>query len=840
MKKMENHFRRRENFFSHAERTRMKRILFYSFLSFVTLLSLAVEFSLFLQFLLFTSLIVLLCESTKKRTVPDEHLFPIFFSLIALVLILSHACGTFLKPEQGSSSLFMMTFIAEFLIFSIALLASAFFFVISFQTGRTLSTFFLIIGFFFLLIHTSFEGFYPIFILFFFLFAISRPFLEELSQRFKLWLFLGLLIGWIFYIFIVMPKDTLYNPGWAGGIFLSSHFYSSLILLLLTISLAFTISLPLSLIIGSRKTRTKTAASYIFLSIIPILILVALIWLYVLFQLKLFPVFLIWRENVGAVKNLTQELSLETETLLKNVPASGSELSLKLKNTCQKYEDILSTQFSKPAVFIALLPPKSDIPITQASSTNAASMSPSVLIRPVWFENVSKTWIFLENQKLFLKGVQYQDYVGFRTAVSIYIPLEEQNVDTIYPREYRFSIHFETHSESHSKIPNKIPSRPRISLEEFIRTISSGQFPIPAIKWETGEYLLGGSFTVHAYTLKGVSSSLFFYLTTIYIILFLGSFLAFNMIILSSILGYAINKTLKKSFNAIVHGASHFSKGNFQHKIHLKSRDEFNTIANALNQMAIGIQKYTEEVIKKELMDRELSIASEIQKRIFPDAPPSSKSFDFGVICRPFGKVGGDYYDFIEYAEDELAVVVADASGKGMPAALMVSSLNAILHSYAKQENLTAFIATINKRLRKVATENAFISMVFCVFYENRNSINYINAGHPYPIMIKGGNRHLLLKEGGVSLGMLDDIQMKEGICEMERGDIIILMTDGVIETFNQAGEEFGIERLKETVMKHCDRKAQEIAEIVFQELENFSKSEQLTDDATCIIIKKN
>ncbi len=817
----------------------MKKILFYFFLLLVSLLSLIAGINSFLYFLLFSSLIVLWCEYTERRAILTENLLPIFFSLIALVLIASHACATFLVPEQGSSMFLIMAFIAELIIFSMALLASACFFVISFRTGKILSTLFLIVGLFFFLIHSSFEGFYPIFILFFFLFAISRPFLEGFSQRFKLWLFVGLLIGWIFFIFIVMPKESLFSPGWSCGILLSSSFYNSLILLLLTASFAFTMSIPLALIIGSRKTRTKTAASYIFLSIIPIIILVSLIWLYVLFQLKLFPVFLIWRENVGTVKNLTQEISSETENLLRNSSFSEKESLAKLKSICQKYEDILRTQYSNPSVFISLLPLESDRPVTQASSKNAALINPSSIALPEWIEDASKTWIFLENQKLFLKGVQYQNYRNYKAAVSIYIPLEDQDIETIHPKEYRFSIQFEKLLESHFKMPDQIQSRASISVEEFMRIISSGQFPLPAIKWETGEYFLAGSFAVHAYSLKGISSSLFFYLTTIYIILFLGSFLAFNMIILSSILGYAINRTLKKSFNAIVHGASHFSKGNFQHKIHLKSRDEYSTIAGALNQMAIGIQKYTEEVIKKELMDRELSIASEIQKRIFPEAPPCLDGFDFGVISRPFGKVGGDYYDFIEYENGELAVVIADASGKGMPAALMVSSLNAILHSYTKKENLTSFITTINERLRKVSTENAFVSMVFCVFSEDKNSFKYINAGHPYPIMLKEESRYLLLKEGGISLGMLDDIQMKEATCEIERGDIIVLMTDGVIETFNHAGEEFGLERLRETVMRYSDREAQEIAKIVFEELNSFSGSEQLTDDATCIIIKK-
>ncbi len=559
-----------------------------------------------------------------------------------------------------------------------------------------------------------------------------------------------------------------------------------------------------------------------------------------LFQLKIFPIFLIWRENVGMVRNLTHKMSDEIETFLTSDSITKTESLALLKRTCQKYEDHISLQFSKPSVFITLLPVDSNEPITKVSSRNASLIKPSNMHYPEWINDELMAWIFLENEKLFIKGIHFQNYDKYNAIINLYIPLELQDFNTFHPEEYEFSIQFENQIKPSSKIIRENDSGVGLSFDEAIKIISQGKFPIPALEWESGKYILAGSLSIQTSSLGGISSSLFFYLTTIYIILILGSFLAFNMIILSSILGYAINRSMKKSFQAIVEGASQFSKGNFHHQIQLKSRDEYRMIAGALNQMAVGIQKYTEEVIKKELLDRELSIASEIQKKIFPDEPPTSlEGFEFGVISKPFGKVGGDYYDFIEYSKGELAVVIADASGKGMPAALMVSSLNAILHSYAREEHLTEFISTINARLRKVSTENAFISMVYCIFCQGQNDIKYVNAGHPYPILLKGDGRYVFLKEGGVSLGMLDDIEMKQGTIEMVSGDTIVFMTDGVIETFNKTGEEFGTERLKETIFQHRYKNAPDLAKIVFEKLETFSESEKLADDATCIIVKK-
>ncbi|MEW5807188.1 MAG: PP2C family protein-serine/threonine phosphatase [Acidobacteriota bacterium] len=815
----------------------MKKKFFYTLLSMLGLLALVINPASFFSFFFLAILVVLLSEKMERWQITMESQILAFFSLAALVLILSNICSSSISTETGRLFLHpLMGSIAEVAIFASAVLAVSSFIASSLKNGGKTSAFFLTILLLILIGNSLQRGFSILLIIYTFIYAISRSFYDWPTQLFKFWLFIGLLAGWAF--FLTMSKETLFHPAWCPGWLTSSLFFESLLRILFSVSLAVTLFLPVSLILGSRKTRMKTATSYFFLTIIPIIILVSLIWLNFFLQGKMLPVFLLWRENIGTLHRTTQKISLEAKGLLKDV-SSLEEMTSTLNGIAQKYEDVLSLKFSSPSVFITVLQPDSGEPLVAASSANAAYIRPSNLLQPKWLKDGAKTWIFKENRKIFLKGVKTETLDRFKVNYRTYVPLEFQDFSDISPEGYQFL--FQPGGERASVVRELREGDTGISLtfDEVMQILQEGRIPILAIDWNSGNYLVVGSiFTSPLKYFSGNESSSLIYMAVIYGLVSLASFFAFIAIILSSIMGYMINRTMRRSFEAIVEGAHHFSRGDFDHEIPVRSRDEYRMVAGALNQMAIGIKGYTEELIKKELMERELSIASEVQKKIFPASLPSRKDLDFGVVSRLAGKVGGDYYDFIEYSENELAVIIADASGKGMPAALMISSLNAILHSYTRPVRIVELLEMVNTRLRKVSTENAFISLVFGMFQNDGREMRYINAGHPYPILLKGNGECIELKDGGLSLGMLDAVEFREGCVAMETGDILIFVTDGVLETLSEMGEEFGSVRLKETVAQNRDRSAQKIAESLFEELKSFSGTEERLDDATSIIIK--
>jgi serine phosphatase RsbU (regulator of sigma subunit) len=509
-----------------------------------------------------------------------------------------------------------------------------------------------------------------------------------------------------------------------------------------------------------------------------------------------------------------------------------------LKDLCQKYEDFLSLRFLKASVFINVFGPASEEPIFQCSSQNASLIDPSDILYPEWIENEMLTWVYQENGKLYLKGAQFNNYGDLSALVRLYIPFEFQNLDA-FNDEYKLSIQLYKQPIPAQDARRVGKSGITMSSESLENILFQQKFPILVQQWESGEYLTAGMIAFSPFTYFSQMQTPTMYSAALYLIFYVSFFLAFVIIVFSSVLGYVINRNMRKAFDAIVDGAHHFSSGDFDHRISLTSKDEYSVIGGALNQMAIGIKRYTEDMIKKELMERELSIASEVQRRIFPQKAPELRGFDFGIVSKPYGKVGGDYYDFIEYPDGEVAVVVADASGKGMPAALMVASLNAILHSYEKPERLTDFLSVMNSRLWKIATENAYITLVYCLFHGNGEDIQYVNAGHPYPLLFNSNHEFTPLAEGGASLGMFDSIRLRDGKVRVESGDIIVFVTDGILEAVNASEEEFGTERLKEAIAESHLDPAQEIAGKIFAKLRDFSSSEKLADDATCIVIKK-
>ncbi len=815
----------------------MRKKIFYSFLALLTLAAVIGGIRPFVSFIIFSALTCFFIERADRKQKSIENQVLPFFSSTALIVIISSICSSLFTPEGSSGFPASICFLVEFIIFICALIAAALFVSLCFRTGTKTSLFFLMIGLSLFFAASSLEQISGLLAFYFFFFTISRSFIDWLSQRFKFWLLLGIIIGWAY--IIGMQSGTLIHPAWSVDGLLSAAFYGSLIRLILAVTVAFALYLPMSLILGSRKTRTKTATSYIFLSIVPIIILLLFLWLNFFLQVGIFELYTAWKEHVDTVQDLTSKFSAELETFLASNDPNDKESIKKINLLCQRYEDFLSLMFTHPAAFVTILPLDGEEPIVQGASRNASLINPSKTLYPQWIERESMAWIFLENDKLLLKGVQFNTFNRHRVFVRLYIPFEYQDLQN-FEQEYKLKLSLTQERNPLQDTTMRVDeSGYTASFAELLLMINEGRVPIYASDWETGRYVPSGSITFLTPRYLSMSDSTPLYSVLLSGILLASSFMAFIVIIFSSILGYIINRDMRRSFTAIVNGAQHFSSGDFDHRIPTTSKDEYSIIAGALNQMAIGIKEYTNEMIKKELMERELSIASEVQQRIFPQSPPVLKGFEFGIMSKPYGKVGGDYYDFIQYPEGEFGVVVADASGKGMPAALMVSSLNAILHSYSAPENLIKFFSLINTRLRKVATENAYITLVFCLFQSDGTTIKYINAGHPYPLLLDTKNEFTQLIEGGTSLGMFESTGFREERVQMGSGDTIVFVTDGVLETTDRSGEEFGMDRLKETIVEFSNKSAQSITEHIFERLHAFSSGERFADDTTCIVIKK-
>jgi len=244
------------------------------------------------------------------------------------------------------------------------------------------------------------------------------------------------------------------------------------------------------------------------------------------------------------------------------------------------------------------------------------------------------------------------------------------------------------------------------------------------------------------------------------------------------------------------------------------------------------------ESVEKEVMEEELKLARAIQARLLPDEPPSIPGYDLHALTVPSRYVGGDYYDFTLIDDRRLAVAVADVSGKGVPAALLVATLHAAVRSNKDgQCRPNEMISRINKLLFTSTAPEQFATLFYAVIDLVTGELRYCNAGHDYPIMTNGAGVKRL-GEGGMVLGCVSEFPYEEHVQSLPDGANLVLYTDGLTEA--PAGEDFfGEERLIELVSRHAHHPASSLCRIMIDEVKTFSKESDVQDDLTVLVLKR-
>ncbi len=239
-----------------------------------------------------------------------------------------------------------------------------------------------------------------------------------------------------------------------------------------------------------------------------------------------------------------------------------------------------------------------------------------------------------------------------------------------------------------------------------------------------------------------------------------------------------------------------------------------------------------------ESVKSELEQAVQIQKSLLPTSSPNVDGFQISGYSQPAVLVGGDFYDYFQYDEEEFGFYIGDASGHGIPAALMARDAVTGLRMGIEQQLKTVHILkSLNSVICKSVYSTRFISL-FIGEIDTNGNLFYINAGHPSPILICGDEVHQLNSTGMV-IGALPDIKFKQSFVNTNPGSTIILFSDGILERQNKFGKNFGIKRLEEIAFRNKDKSSHEIMEEIFYAADDFGQGSNWEDDATVLVIKK-
>ena len=255
--------------------------------------------------------------------------------------------------------------------------------------------------------------------------------------------------------------------------------------------------------------------------------------------------------------------------------------------------------------------------------------------------------------------------------------------------------------------------------------------------------------------------------------------------------------------------------------------------------LAIDKARLHQEALEKELIDKEIEIAVKIQQLLLPERIPSLDGFEISAVTIPSKRVGGDFYDVIKLGDQKTLLVIADVSGKGIPAAMLVSTMQAWLHAFIEAGmDLLGIVGRLNKIIYEDSTIDRYITFFICELDSDRKVVTSINAGHNYPLLFRPDGTMLQFEKGGLSLGMFPDAAYAKEEIQLGTGDVLVLYTDGVTEAMNKQGSLFGETRFYHSLRRYLDKPAGEIHDGVRRDVQIFMKNATQADDVTLMVVK--
>ncbi|MBA2494749.1 MAG: SpoIIE family protein phosphatase [Acidobacteria bacterium] len=276
-------------------------------------------------------------------------------------------------------------------------------------------------------------------------------------------------------------------------------------------------------------------------------------------------------------------------------------------------------------------------------------------------------------------------------------------------------------------------------------------------------------------------------------------------------------------------------------KLNSYTQDDLSVLQLLASQVAIIIEKVElhDQLVEKKRLQAQLEIARQVQLELLPATDPKLKGFDISAYIFPTEEVSGDYYDWVEMFDDQIGIVVADAVGKGIPAALLMSFLRASLRSgvqigYAPHIAL----AKVGNLLWDSVKDNQFITAIYGILDATNRTFVFSNAGHNPPLLIKPNGEYRFVEYGDLPLGMFRDTRYHQHFIKFDEKQVLVLYTDGITESANANGEEYGQERFAKRVLEGIDLSAKELIDFIRKGVADFTEQKFLSDDGTLFIVK--
>jgi sigma-B regulation protein RsbU (phosphoserine phosphatase) len=329
-------------------------------------------------------------------------------------------------------------------------------------------------------------------------------------------------------------------------------------------------------------------------------------------------------------------------------------------------------------------------------------------------------------------------------------------------------------------------------------------------------------------------------------------------------IGTRLTRTVTGAVAELYEATEHINRGDFSHRIAVKSSDQIATLANSFNSMTTSLEELIAEQKEKQRLEGELAIAQEVQEQLYPGEISQMASLEVHGFCRPARTVSGDYYDFLTLDSDRMLLAVGDISGKGISAALLMATIHSAVRAYSEnrapvlheaaaagvagsdlmlateytgETSPGTLLALLNHQLYISTPPEKYATLFLATYDGRRKTFTYSNGGHLQPIVLHQDGSLTRLDRGGTVIGLFDDCVYDEGSVHLQPGDVFIAYSDGVTEPENDF-DEFGEQRLIDLVRENRDLPLVRITEIVVAAVADWIGANEQPDDITLVLAR--
>jgi len=342
----------------------------------------------------------------------------------------------------------------------------------------------------------------------------------------------------------------------------------------------------------------------------------------------------------------------------------------------------------------------------------------------------------------------------------------------------------------------------------------------------------------------------------------LGIFLLVAAVLLlvelvSFILGFSMTRTITGAVHNLYEGTQRVKEGDFSHRIAVEGNDQLAELGRSFNGMTENLERLIVIEKEQERLKSEIAIAREVQSQLFPRSAPEMRTLELTGVCHPARMVSGDYYDFVQLRDANVALAIGDVAGKGISAALLMAALQSIMrtqltagipaHAAAAfgagngggrgRFSASDLVSELNRQVYANTSPEKYATFYFGLYDDENRTLTYTNAGHLPPILMREGTAQRLEVTGTV-VGAFPFAAYEEKSIALRRGDLLVAFTDGIVEPENEYGEPFGEDRLVDLLVRYGQRESKELIARIMETVEQWTGSSELFDDMTLLLAR--